>query len=92
VLAGARSPVPIDPEAPPPEVPAAPGNVPASDLTGDLEAVGLNPDQIEWLTHRFQQDRIRRQLGWLPARQARNPAAMLIRAVEQDWGPPREAV
>jgi hypothetical protein len=91
VLAGARSPVPVDPEAPPAESRAATGDASAADLARDLQAVGLNPDQIEWLTRTFPQDRIRRQLGWLPARQARNPAAMLIRAVEQDWGPPREA-
>jgi hypothetical protein len=60
-------------------------------LVADLEAAGLDTAQIERLTRQFPHDRLRRQLDWLPARQAHNPAAMLVRAIEQDWGPPRGA-
>ena len=57
---------------------------------GTEDALGF-PGALQ-LLRAFPADRIRRQLNWLPARQARNPAAMLLRAVEQDWGPPREEV
>ena len=90
-LAGARAPQ-VDPEvipAPPPLTAAAEPEPDA--LVADLQAVGLQPDQIDGLLQRFPRVRIRRQLEWLPARQARNPAALLIRAVEQDWLAPREA-
>ncbi|HTE20973.1 MAG TPA: hypothetical protein VK689_21620 [Armatimonadota bacterium] len=60
-------------------------------LVSELAAIGLDPGQIDWLTEHYRPERIRRQLDWLPRRGARNPAAMLIRAVEQDWEPPREA-
>jgi hypothetical protein len=61
------------------------------DLATDLERVGLDAEQIQSLLQRFPAERIRRQLDWLPHRQARNPAALLIRAIEQDWSAPREA-
>jgi len=60
-------------------------------LQADLETAGLRPEQVEWVLGHFPPDRIRRQLDWLPARQARNPAALLLRAIESDWGAPREA-
>jgi hypothetical protein len=60
-------------------------------LGTELEDLGLTPDQIDWLTLHFPESQIRRQLDWLPDRAARNPAAMLIRAVEGDWAPPRRA-
>jgi hypothetical protein len=63
-----------------------------ADLAAALATVGLDADQVDRLLESFPRPRIRRQLDWLPARQARNPAALLIRAVEQDWGPPREGV
>lgn len=79
------------------EPPGEPGQaVPASDaaaaepprnLVAELDAVGLDEGQIDWLTGRFPLERIRRQLDWLPPRQPRNPAGMLIRAIEEDWGP-----
>jgi hypothetical protein len=62
----------------------------APPLAPALEKVGLDTDQIESLLQRFPAERIRRQLDWLPHRQARNPAALLIRAIEQDWSAPRE--
>jgi len=61
-------------------------------LTNQLVAVGLNPSQIDMLGRRFPEAAIRRQLEWLPARGARNPAALLIRAIEQDWDEPKGGV
>jgi len=55
-----------------------------------LVEVGLQPDQIDHLLRVFPSERIQRQLAWLPEREARNPAALLIRAIEQDWAAPRE--
>jgi hypothetical protein len=60
-------------------------------LNGELAAIGLNPAQVASLRRRFSRAEIRRQLSWLPARGARNPAALLIRAIEQDWDEPKEA-
>jgi hypothetical protein len=60
-------------------------------LRGELSRLGLDPEQIDHLLRTFPIERVQRQLAWLPAREARNPAALFIRAVEQDWEPPREA-
>lgn len=61
-------------------------------LLESLRQVGLNSVQIDSLARRFPETEIRRQLGWLPARGARNPAALLIRAIEQGWDEPKEGV
>ena len=68
---------------------------PHSDTTDDqlaagLSELGLNPTQIDGLLQNYPAERIARQLGWLPARGARNPAALLIRAIEGDWEAPKE--
>jgi hypothetical protein len=91
VLAGKKAPLPADREPPILELPTGPEAGEQDGLMPELQAVGLNPEQIEWLLKRFPRERLRRQLDWLPRRQARNPAALLIRAVEGDWGAPREA-
>jgi hypothetical protein len=62
----------------------------ASGLALRLRDTGLYPDQVDRLLSSYPEDRIIRQLDWLPARKARVPAAMLVRAVEGDWGPPKE--
>ena len=59
-------------------------------LKGRLTEVGLNSAQISRLANRFSEADVARQLDWLPARGARNPAALLIRAVEQQWDEPKE--
>ena len=82
--------------APAPLVPAIPTlsvgfDAPAAEgLRAELEAAGLYPEQIARLLAEFTVERIRRQLAWLPARPARNPAALLMKAIEGDWGPPKE--
>lgn len=65
---------------------------PDGKLGRELTAVGLNPTQVVSLVSLYPEERIRRQLDWLPERHAKNPAALLIRAVEQDWEAPREVV
>jgi len=64
----------------------------AAGLAAELEAVGLLPVQSDRLLQEFGPERVRRQLQWLPARGARNPAALLIRSVEEDWEKPRGVV
>jgi hypothetical protein len=68
----------------------APQSPAASDLARRLEQAGLYPDQVDRLLSAHSEERIRRQLDWLPLRHARVPAALLVRAIEGDWGPPKE--
>jgi hypothetical protein len=89
-LSGETAPLPADGEPGWQPIPAISENPHDVQLAADLTAAGLRPEQIERLLRTFPHDRVRRQLAWLPARQARNPAALLIRAVEQDWGTPGE--
>lgn len=62
----------------------------ASELRTELTKIGLEPAQVDHLLSKFPVERIQRQLAWLPEREARNPAALLLRAIEQDWDAPRE--
>jgi len=71
------------------EVPEQRPNFPPG-LIDQLAILGLNPAQIDRLAQRFPEADVRRQLEWLPARGARNPAALLIRAIEQQWEEPKE--
>lgn len=64
----------------------------APELLQELARVGLNHAQIDSLAKRFPAEEIEQQLQWLPARGARNPAALLIRAIEQGWDEPKEVV
>lgn len=64
----------------------------ADDLRDRMEAIGLYPDQAEELLRRYPEDRLLRQLEWLPHRKPRNPAAYFIRAVEENWAAPKEVV
>lgn len=60
-----------------------------AELSRQLEELCLTTSQIDWLASRFPETRIRWQLAWLPERQPRNPAAMLVRAIVDDWPPPQ---
>jgi hypothetical protein len=51
-------------------------------------AVGVGQPTIEAMLETYSAERIARQLDWLPGRQARDPAAMLVRAVQDDWSQP----
>jgi len=88
VIALAELMFPVAVPAASPPAPMAPAL--SSELMGELAAVGLNPAQIDALARRFSEAAIQRQMRWLPARGARNPAALLIRAIEQDWSEPKE--
>lgn len=79
------------PPSPEPDLHPIPELHTSSALASQLRTVGLDDEQIESLTQRFSEERIERQLDWLPQRGARNPAALLIRAVEQGWGAPKAA-
>jgi hypothetical protein len=61
----------------------------SSDLSSRLAALGLYPEQVERLLGDFPEERIRQQIELLPSRRAKNPAALFIKAVEGDWGPPK---
>lgn len=64
---------------------------PASpELGRALQEIGLNPAQIAALVAQYPAERLHRQLAWLPARKAHNPAALFFRAVEGDWAAPKE--
>jgi hypothetical protein len=77
--------------APPPLPAAGPAPLPPPDgLRAELEAAGLRPEQADRLLAAYPAERLRRQLGWLPRRAARNPAAFLVKAVEGDWDEPKE--
>ena len=60
----------------------------AQEIRARLLATGLKSLQTDMLLARFDTERIRRQLDWLPARHARNPAAFLLAAIEKDYEPP----
>lgn len=60
------------------------------ELVRRLNSVGLNSGQIARLAEHHPEGKVQRQLDWLPARGARNPAALLIRAIEQNWDEPKE--
>lgn len=52
-------------------------------------AVGLLEEQADDLVKRFDAIRIRRQLAWLPLRQAKNRAGYLIAAIKDDYAAPK---
>lgn len=51
-------------------------------------AVGVAQPTIDVMLENYPVERIARQLDWLPGRQARDPAAMLVSAVQGDWSQP----
>lgn len=80
-----------------PEPPARPGKRRSPDdvaLTRDEELIlelvhlGIGLRKARSLVDRYPEDRIVKQLNWLPMRAARRPASLLISAIENDYGPP----
>ena len=61
-----------------------------TDLVAALVGVGVTPEAAARLI-RDNPDGARRQLRWLPQRKARDPAAMLVRAIAEDWPEPPSA-
>jgi len=62
-----------------------------AELHDQLVEVGLLPDQADELLKRYDALRIRRQLAWLPRRQAKNAAGYLLAAIKDDYAAPRAA-
>lgn len=73
-------------ESTPERTTTAPGVV-ASVLDRLLE-VGVSKDTASELLRSYNERRITQQLAMLPYRDAREPAAMLIKAIKEDWAPP----
>jgi len=61
-------------------------------LRNRLLSLGVKSEQVEMLLAQYQPERIERQIAWLPARNARNPAAFLLSAIEKDYAPPRGSI
>lgn len=57
-------------------------------LLRKLEQAGLTTEQALQLLRRFTPLRIERQLRWLPYRNAKNPAGLLIAAIEDNYEAP----
>lgn len=62
----------------------------APDLVAALTGVGVTPETAVRLV-RDHPDGVQRQLLWLPHRRAHDPAALLVRAVAEDWPEPPAA-
>ena len=67
-------------------VPAA--TDPQVDLRRDLAAWGVPADLIARLLADHDPAKIRRQLDWLPLRNAHDPARFLVAAIQKDYAPP----
>ena len=59
-----------------------------TDLRNRLLSLGVKSEQVEMLLAQYQPERIQRQIAWLPARNARNPVAFLLAAIEKDYASP----
>lgn len=71
-----------------------PDEVPLSErdqLILELVQNGVSLRKAENLVRKFEPERIRRQLDWLPYRSARRPASMIIAAIENDYDEPAYA-
>jgi hypothetical protein len=61
------------------------------ELVLDLVEVGIALRKAEHLTDNYPESQIRRQLDWLPQRNARRPAPLLIAAIEHNYDAPAYA-
>lgn len=72
----------------------SPDDAPLSErdqLVLELVQVGISVRKAESLVTGFPEERIRKQLHWLPLRAARRPASLLIAAIERDYDAPAYA-
>lgn len=76
-------------ENPAPISSANPGDEPDY-LKQRMLRVGVPGRQADILLARYPWESVRRQLDWLPRRNARDPARFLCAAISGDFGPPRE--
>ena len=67
-------------------------SVPEGDILGRLVAAGVHPGvAASLLAEPGGPERAARQLGWLSARNVRDPAGALVAAIREDWPPPAGA-
>lgn len=57
-------------------------------LKRGLVELGIAASRADELLALYPQERIERQIRWLPLRQARSPVAYLLAAIEHDYAPP----
>jgi hypothetical protein len=55
-------------------------------------ALGVATPVLDRLVARYPLEHLQKQLDWLPAREPRDPAAMFVRSVQEDWSPPAQYV
>lgn len=60
----------------------------SEELILELVQVGVGLRKAKNLVEKHPEDRIRRQLKWLPHRSPRRPASLLIAAIDQDYDAP----
>lgn len=60
----------------------------SEELVLELVHIGVGLRKARSLVNEYPQERIERQLRWLPLRAARRPASLLISAIENDYDPP----
>ena len=60
----------------------------AASLIAEMQTVGLSRDEAVNLARKYGPEKIRRQLARLPGRNAKNPPAMFVKAVREDWTAP----
>lgn len=58
-------------------------------LTEKLISVGISSPTIQQLLANYPEERILRQLDYLPYRKAQNPPGLLVNSIKQDWSGPQ---
>ena len=64
----------------------------ASETVRRLQAIGIGRFEAAGLVEEFGEEKVNRQMDWLPLRGARDPARYLVAAVRGGYAPPREAI
>jgi len=59
------------------------------ELVKRLKDQGVTLSTASWLVERYPEQQITDQLEMLPFRKAQNPAGMLIKAIKENWVPPK---
>ena len=67
-------------------------NIKQKELYKKLVAVGIAPRTANKFLTMYPQERIERQLIGIESRNPKDKAAMLVRAIEEDWGLPTEVI
>lgn len=72
------------------ETPQSPETQVVVALIQKLTETGVTRLRAENLIHQYGTERVQQQLDMLPYRVARDSAAVLVRAIEENWAPPAE--